>query len=225
MMIFCIMTSLCASPSGRPSLFGPSPETSMTRRVAMMFFSLASSISAPISMAPLMEVRRPGVRGAVRIWFANSAALFLSSMIVQSRTTRLNSGLDQSSIATAIRPSAPDSMALTTSGLLNASAMPSRWMSASSSLMLRETSVAITSFKSTCFVPEAGAGANSAGSARNDAQSNAEAKTLHDCSDVHLFLGLSRLSGGRAPVHRRYSDRSGGGNVTSRRRTPRVSRP
>src|SRR6266550_4933228 len=44
-----------------------------------------------------------------------------------------------------------------TSGLRNASAVPSLCIRASSLLMLRETSVAMTSFKSTWVTPDAGA--------------------------------------------------------------------
>ena len=95
------------------------------------------------------------MRGAVRIWFANSAALFLPSMIVQSRTS-VEPGLDQSSIATAIRPSAPEFDGLDDLGLLKAAAVQAFEPEASSSLMLRETSVAITSFKSTCSTATAG---------------------------------------------------------------------
>src|SRR5467141_3012910 len=50
--------------------------------------------------------------------------------------------------------------------------------------MLRETSVAMTSFKSTLTTPVAGAGAETAGSANADAVSNAEARILHDCRMV-----------------------------------------
>src|SRR5262245_55784601 len=67
-----------------------------------------------------------------------------------------NPGLEKSITETAIRPTAPLSIALITSGSRKAAAVPPRSMRSSPLLMLPETSVASTSFKSTYSTAAAG---------------------------------------------------------------------
>ena len=110
-----------ASSAGRPRLFAPSPETSITRRAALN--GASASIRMPWSIAPLIEVPPPNsARGAAAILAANAVAEAGSDSRVHATVGTCMPGPVHWNIITPIEPVGPDASAWCSLGARNASA-------------------------------------------------------------------------------------------------------
>jgi hypothetical protein len=85
MVMPCATASSRAGVTGRPWLLAPSPEMSMTRRVAVRLLSARSL--APKSMAPDTEVRGPRRVGCAASRSAKAIALSASSITIHGTIT------------------------------------------------------------------------------------------------------------------------------------------